>query len=298
LKKNLKQGILLLKGRLITPPRNKLVMNRLKILNDFAFQKAMGEKGDETQLLAFLNAALERTGKGKLESVEILENKELPAEIVGGKSGKLDVLAKLPNGSKVNIEVQIKNQYNIEKRSLYYWSRKYAWNFQSGNDYLDLVPVIAINIVDFGLFPVDDFHTSFHLWEDQHKNLMLSDVCEIHYLDMVKFRKIMEYSLDNPLHRWLVYFNEHSPAELVEEVVKMDTAIQLAQDKMEMIARDPELLRAYEQYEKAASDWTSGINGARREEKAEIAKNLKAMGDSVDKIAQVTGLSAEEIAGL
>ncbi|MDR0654917.1 MAG: hypothetical protein LBG22_01260 [Treponema sp.] len=45
----------------------------------------------------------------------------------------------------------------------------------------------------------------------------------------------------------------------------MDTAIQLAQDKLEMIARDPELLRAYEQYEKAASDWTTGINGARRE---------------------------------
>jgi hypothetical protein len=40
-------------------------MDRLKVLNDFAFQKAFGEKGDEPQLLAFLNAALERTGKGK-----------------------------------------------------------------------------------------------------------------------------------------------------------------------------------------------------------------------------------------
>jgi hypothetical protein len=82
---------------------------------------------------------------------------------------------------------------------------------------------------------------------------------------MVTFRKIKEYRLDDPLHRWLVYFDEHSPVELVEEVVKMDAAIQLAQDKLEMIARDPELLRAYEQYEKAASDWTTGINGAKRE---------------------------------
>ncbi|MDR1566288.1 MAG: Rpn family recombination-promoting nuclease/putative transposase, partial [Treponema sp.] len=162
--------------------------NRLKVLNDFAFQKIMGEKGDETQLLAFLNAALERTGKGSLQSVEILENKDLPADIAGGKTGKLDVLGKLLNRSMVNIEVQIKNRYNIEKRSLYYWSRKYAWDFRSGKDYSELVPVIGINIVDFGLFPVDDYHTSYHLWEDRHKEVMLSEVCEIHFLDLVKFR--------------------------------------------------------------------------------------------------------------
>jgi predicted transposase/invertase (TIGR01784 family) len=67
--------------------------------------------------LAFLNAALERTGKGNLESVEIIESKDLPAEISGGKSGKLDVLGKLRDGTKMNVEVQIKNRFNIEKRS-------------------------------------------------------------------------------------------------------------------------------------------------------------------------------------
>jgi predicted transposase/invertase (TIGR01784 family) len=99
-----------------------------------------------------------------------------------------------------------------------------------------------------------------------------------------------------------VFFNEHSPVELVEEVIKMDTAIQAAQDKLDMIARDPDLLRSYEQYEKAASDWTTGINEARRtgeQSKAiEVAKTLKAMGDSSDKIARATGLSLDEIAKL
>jgi predicted transposase/invertase (TIGR01784 family) len=124
-------------------------MDRLKVLNDFAFQKAFGEKGDEAQLLAFLNAALERTGKGNLESVEILESTDLPADIAGGKSGKLDVLAVIPGGSKINVEVQIKNEFNMEKRSLYYWSRKYGWGFLSGEDYRELVPVIAVNIIDW-----------------------------------------------------------------------------------------------------------------------------------------------------
>jgi hypothetical protein len=44
---------------------------------------------------------------------------------------------------------------------------------------------------------------------------------------------------------------------------------------MDMIARDPALLRAYEQYEKAASDYTSGMNGARREGQNEVLELMK-----------------------
>jgi predicted transposase/invertase (TIGR01784 family) len=82
----------------------------------------MGEKGDEVQLTAFLNAVLRRTGKDRIGSVEILEDTNLPAETVGGKAGKLDVLAKLADDTMVDIEVQLHNEYNIERRSLDYWA--------------------------------------------------------------------------------------------------------------------------------------------------------------------------------
>jgi hypothetical protein len=77
-------------------------LTRLRILNDLAFQKALGEKGDEPQFLAFLNAVREQTGKNNLQSVEILEAKDLTAEIVGGKAAKRDVLARLDTDTKVN----------------------------------------------------------------------------------------------------------------------------------------------------------------------------------------------------
>jgi predicted transposase/invertase (TIGR01784 family) len=300
-------------------------MNRLNPLNDFAFQKSLGEKGDEEQLAGFLNAALERTGKGSIESVEILESKDLPAEIVGGKMSKLDVLCKLTGGTRVNIEVQIKNQHNMGKRSLYYWSLKYTRDFNAGSDYSELMPVITINIVDFSYFPITDFHTSYHLWEDEHKDFMLTDACEVQFLDMVKFRQMkagkvpcMSFDLVDPLHRWLAYFDEHSSPELIEEVLKMDGAIRKMQEKMDLIVRDPAMLRAYEQYEKAASDYTSGMNGARREgeligeqrgqlrgerigeqnKAMDIARSMKGEGDTNEKIARLTGLSLEEIARL
>jgi hypothetical protein len=45
-------------------------MRRLNPLNDYIFQKLLGEKGDEEQLLSFLNAVLKRSNKDKLASVD------------------------------------------------------------------------------------------------------------------------------------------------------------------------------------------------------------------------------------
>jgi predicted transposase/invertase (TIGR01784 family) len=288
-------------------------MNRLNPLNDFAFQKSLGEKGDEEQLVSLLNAALERTGKNNIESVEILEGKDLPAELLEDKMGKLDVLCKLADGTKVTIEVQIKNQHNIVNRSVYYWSRKFTLGFKKGSDYTELTPVIAINIVNFQHVTLADFHTSYHLWEDQNKDSKLTDVCELHFLDMVQFRKMkagnvtgMTFDVANPLHRWLAYFDEHSSPELIEEVLKMDGAIHKVQDKLDLIRLDPAMMRTYEQYEKADSDYTSGMNGARREgeiageqKKAiAVARSMKVEGDANERIARITGLSLEEVVRL
>jgi predicted transposase/invertase (TIGR01784 family) len=97
-------------------------------------------------------------------------------------------------------------------------------------------------------------------------------------------------------------FDEQSPAGLIEEAVKMDTAIQATEDKMAMIMRDPALLHAYDMFELTRIDYKLGMQGARQEGrlegKVETAKNLKAMGITIEQINRVTGLSAEEIAKL
>jgi hypothetical protein len=101
----------------------------------------------------------------------------------------------------------------------------------------------VINIVGFDYIKLDEFHTSFHIYEDFHRDYMLTGALEIHYIDMVKFRKLDITDLSNPIHRWLVFFNEHSPAGLLEE------AIRTTAEGMEMIRRDPALAHAYDLYE-------------------------------------------------
>jgi predicted transposase/invertase (TIGR01784 family) len=299
---------------------------RLNPLNDFAFQKSMGEKGDEEQLLSFLNSVLGRGAENRIAAVTILEDKELPADVLGGKLSRLDVLAALADGTKVNIEVQLKNEHNLEKRSVYYWALKYARDFGEGGDYADLVPVIAINIIDYGSFKeIDHYHASFHIREDSHPEVILGDMLEIHFLDMVKFRKVLRsgaYRAEDALERWLAYLNEDSPDEVIEEAIQMDAGIRQYETRMEQIRRTPEMMRAYDNYAKALSDYASGVNSARREGIAEgvkkglkegrkegikegerqrnvaIAKGMKADGMPASQISTYTGLSAEEIAGL
>jgi len=289
----------------------KLLKQRLNPLNDFLFYKIMGEKGDEVQLLGFINAVLGKTGTGRFTAVDIIENKSFTPKVIGDKSSSLDVRAVLQGKTKVNIEVQVRNQHNMDRRSLFYWSKEYSESLGEGQDYRELPNIIAINIVDFDYPPVHNFHTRFHLREDNDRDIILTGALEIHFINMVKYRRQARKGVVNdPLSRWMAWLNRRSPPELVAEVVKMDSAIQAANERMVYVTGDKEAIRAYERRQMALSDYNSAINYARStgmkkgrqkgrtEEKLEIARNLKKMGIPITQIAEGTGLPVEIIAQL
>ena len=277
---------------------------RLNPLNDYLFLKIMGEKGSEIQLLGFLNAVLGRTESNKLVSVEIIENKTLSADSIGAKASILDVRAMLEDDTRVNIEVQLRNLNNFDKRSLFYWSREYTKSIKSGQDYIYLPTVININIIDFDFLETDNFHTVFHLKEDKESQLILTEILEIHFINMVKWRRCGKIDIENePLHRWLAWFDRNSPAELVEEVIKMDRAIMAANERQTYITDDEEEIRAYEMREMALMDERArlsyaineGLTKGKEEERVEIARNALAEGLSPETVQKITGLCMEII---
>jgi predicted transposase/invertase (TIGR01784 family) len=277
---------------------------RLNPLNDFLFMKYMGEKGDEVQLAAFLNVVLKKTGKDKITSVTILEDRDISADIIGDKSSVLDVRAEMSDGTKVNIEVQLRNVGNMDRRSLFYWSREYSKNIEAGEDYMKLSNVITVNILGAEFIEVDEVHASFHLWEDNHKNYLLTDALEMHFIDMIKFKRLKKKDIENDtLHRWLTFFNEKTSNETIKKIIEKDPAIKKAYDKIMFVAKDKQALRTYEMREKAVYDYNSGMSFARREgEKAGrqeamalVAINLQQRGFSHEEIAQYTMLTTEEV---
>ena len=191
----------------------------------------------------------------------------------------------------------------MDKRSLFYWSKVYYRSLKGGQDYRELPNVIAINIVDFDYLPGENFHACFHLREDTDPSIILNPVLEIHFVNMVKWRKQRKKDLADPLHRWLTWFDKKSPPELIEEVLSMDTAIRAAYEvfgfatQQELNEWDLERRR-----EKARFDMGSRLSGARREgqelKAVEIARKMKNAGRSWSEIEEFTGLSSEVIAKL
>lgn len=64
----------------------------------------------------------------------------------------------------------------------------YFKNIKHGEDYTNLEKVITINRLDFEFLGTNNYQSSFHLWEDIEKDYMLTDVVEIHFLELPKFR--------------------------------------------------------------------------------------------------------------
>lgn len=274
-------------------------MQRLKPLNDFIFGKTFGEKGDEEQLLSLLNAILAKTRHKKLVKIEIVEHRTFLAEIIGDKTSILDIRAIAEDGTRINIEVQLRDYGNMDRRSLFYWSREFASSLDKGEDYSLLANVIAINIVNFEAVEVDDFHTVFHLWEDTHRDCMLTDALEIHFIDVKKFNDLPKKDIENDsLHRWLTFFDQNISEDLLKELMDMDAAIYKANEKMTFLANDKEVLRLYNMREMAQIDYNSGMKKVRDERSIEIARNMKADGEPVEKIVRYTGLTKENIENL
>jgi predicted transposase/invertase (TIGR01784 family) len=274
-------------------------MERLNPLNDYLFLKIMGEEGDEEQCLAFLNAVLGSKSLKPVKLIKILENKTFVADVVGDKSSILDVRAETDIGEKINIEVQLKDLKNMEKRTLWYWGREYTKGISSGGDYKDLPKVITINIVNYDNIKLEDFHTCFHLWEDEHHEYLLTDVLEIHFINMAKFKRLKSKDIRNrPLERWLGFFDVSTPEEELKEIIKMDSAISKAQERLDFVTQDKEVLREYHLREMALSDWTTGVNTAVEKKQIEIAKNLLDDGMPIERIHKATGLDMETIRSL
>ena len=275
-------------------------MRKVKPLNDFIFKKVFGEKGNEDILISFINAVLKRTKKEKIVELEIIDNKQLTKELILDKTGIIDVRAKTSNGENIDIEVQLTDQGNMDKRTLFYWGKMYLENIKQGQDYTSLEKVITINMLDFEFLGTETYQSSFHLWEDIEKDYMLTDVVEIHFLELPKFRKKKDKDYrENDIERWLMFLEKDISETTLKELISLDTAIEKAEQKIEYLSSDEEAMRIYYERERSLHERANMISSAEargvEKGKLEIAKNLLDMKISIEQIVLATGLTEEEI---
>ncbi|MGL5798208.1 MAG: Rpn family recombination-promoting nuclease/putative transposase, partial [Cetobacterium sp.] len=112
---------------------------------------------------------------------------------------RLDVKAVANDGTIINVEIQLRNEYNMPKRTLYYWSKLYSEQLKSGENYLNLNRTICINILNFIEFKETlGYHSVFKILEEKEKIVLNKDF-EIHFLELPK---LIKFSKDDPLSGW------------------------------------------------------------------------------------------------
>lgn len=271
-----------------------MIRKRLKPKNDFIFKRLFGEESSKESLISLLNAILKLTDEDQLVDLTVIANKKLLKEQLKDKSGRIDIRAETLDHTQINIEVQLTNEKNMDRRTLFYFGKLFLESIKSGERYQDLKKTITINILDFNFLAVERFHSTFHLFEDHEKEVMLTDAMEIHFIEYPKFRDVMR-DMKDPLHRWLLFLEEHVSEEQLKELIDMDPVIKKTEERLEWLSSDEETLKLYEFRENARIDYNSKIHSAKEETKKEIAKNLLLAGMDASEVAKHAQLPIEEV---
>ena len=261
--------------------------------NDIIFKAFFGRKGNEEFLIDFLEALLHI----KIDNIIIKEEVDLEKLNPQEKGGRLDLQAKLNDGIIVNIELQIENKYNIEKRTMFYSSKVISMETERGTDYKDINQVIMINILDYELFGFEEYISETKVVLDKHREYEVMNGIKWYFIELPKFRR-MNPNLNEKLSQWLVLLDDYDK-ETIAMAEKKNPTIKKARQEITYLTGDEAVKRIEFLSEKWEMDRISEINHAKKfteiKTKIETAKKLLEKGMDIDSIMEVTDLSKEEI---
>ena len=269
---------------------------------DFVFKKIFGSEKHPGVLISFLNAVLKP--KNNITDVEI-KNTDIDKSYIEDKFSRLDVKAVTSKNEIINIEIQLKNEYNMIQRSLYYWSKLYEEQLEEGDRYDKLCRTVCINILDFKYLKNDRFHNGYRLKEIE-TNEELTDLEEIHFIEIPKLKKInSEKDIVDVLEGWVELLRDPE-SEVVRKLEMTNKEIREAKDELYRLSMDEKERALYFIREKSIRDEISalanaeekgmerGIKKGERNKAIEIAKSLLDVLD-IETISIKTGLSIKEI---
>ena len=267
---------------------------------DFVFKKIFGTEKNKPILINFLNAVIKPTTP--IKDVEI-KNNDIDKDFIEDKFSRLDVKATTSNKEHINIEIQVKNEYNMIQRTLYYWSKMYSEQIQNRDNYSKLERTVCINILNFKYLNNDKYHNAYRLKEIT-SNEELTDLQEIHFIELPKFNEIgnKEYVENvekmDALEKWLEFLVEPE-SNTVRQLELSNEEIKLAKSELYRLSMDSKEREQYNMREKAIYDRISALENAeakgKRESKLEVVKESLSQGLEISLISKITGLSKEEI---
>lgn len=271
----------------------KLHLNRLSVKRDIVFKRIFAHKGNEEFLTEFLSSLLNI----KIKNIEIMHDIHLEKDIEDDKLGIIDVRAVINDNSIINIEIQLRNEFNIIERSTFYGSKLISDQLRKNDLYKDIKPVIVICILDYNFFPFEEYINDTVMVLNKHRKFNVNENIKYYYIELPKFRK-SNYNRESIINQWLTFIDSENSKEL-EEIMKKNNTIKKANDELEYLEGDEAFKRKVELREKYERDLASALYNreekGKLESKKEIAKKMIQKGMSLKEIEELTGLTEEEL---
>ena len=281
---------------------SRTVLRREKMSNhlDLVVKNIFGSLNHPEILISFLNATLK--AKKKIVNVDIKKT-DIEKQYIEDKYSRLDVKATTSNDEIINIEIQLKNENNMVKRSLYYLSKMYEEQLNEKEDYSKLVRTVCINILNFKYLKTDNFHTGYRFKEIE-SNEELTDIMEVHFIEIPKLQDSSDEK--DMLVAWTEFLKDPE-SEKVRGLELSIEEIRQAKDELIRMSNDSTQRELYDMRANSLRDKMSELNAAerkgiekgreegRKEEKIKIARNMKLSGLDTNTIAKITNLSEDEI---
>ncbi|MBX9831203.1 Rpn family recombination-promoting nuclease/putative transposase [Candidatus Babeliales bacterium] len=278
---------------------------------DLAFKKLFGSEDHKRVTISFLNTMLEYTDDRRIETIQFLNNEQLPVS-AEKKENILDIFCTDRSGRKFIIEMQNAWMRAFGSRIVYYGAKTYTNQLGKAMPYDDLNPVTVVAITkQFEVFPKKPSHKSIHYLVDSKTYEHDLDDLTFVFIELPKFTK-KEHELVTNEDKWLfllkeIGFYNHIPEPLKQaefgEACQLLNLITLSDSEQSLYERkliesqsretNDYLAMNAEEYAKKALQ--KGIEKGSRERQVETARKMLSKGFDVETIADVTSLPVDEI---
>jgi predicted transposase/invertase (TIGR01784 family) len=243
---------------------------------DRVFKALFISSGDLTLLASFLSSILNIPMKA--DDLIIL-NTEMASDNKDGKLSRLDIRIKTSDGKHIDLEIQLIDEHNMDKRSLFNLSKLYTQQLRSGEGYSKMGAAIAICILDFKYLPYEDVYHNIYRMANIRTGDILTDIFELNFIELPKVPPELN---NNMKDLWMKFLSAKSEEEL-DMLAERSPVIKNAVRKLVTISADERLRYEMDMQERAELDYISAMEEVREAKALRAAERaLKRGGEPQD----------------
>jgi predicted transposase/invertase (TIGR01784 family) len=235
---------------------------------------------NEHLLLSMLEAVLGE----RIHGLEVL-NPTLPGDLSAEKVIVLDVLAKLYDGRRADVEMQMRVTDELPPRLVFYGAREFTKQLRRGESYSELCSTIVVAWLAQPLFrDVSQLHSVYELRE-RHSGRLFSNDLAIHILQLPAVTEPPLGSTSDSEQNLCLWarFLTAKTREKFEALARESAIMAKAVEALERISEDPEARRLAEEREDSLKLYNMSLARSERRGRQEALRtSIRRLCDAYD----------------